>query len=200
MGRKSIERVRKELTPKAKTWVRDLVPLLQDKALDKLTLDELAELMGKSKSTIYSYFSTKEEIYQTAVQLILDDMIFVISSKATDGDDMEAVLRTMLMKIGEGIEGISISFLEQIQSHFPEVWSIIQHFTDKLLDNFEVIYKVGMQEGTFRRFNLELLLALDQHFIMSIMTDAQKFKGHGMSLNDLVTEYLELRFSALKNK
>ena len=197
MGRRSLEKARKELTPKAKAWVRELVPLLQDKELDKLTLDELAELMRKSKSTIYTYFSTKDEIYQTAVRLVLDDMMHIVSAEAIEGENMEVVLRTMLLKIGEGIEGISISFLDQIQRHFPEIWLIIERFTDKLLSNFEVIYRVGMEEGTFRQFNLQLLLALDQHFIMSIMTDTEQFRGQGMSLNDLVKEYLQLRLSAL---
>ncbi len=197
MGRKSIERSRKLLTPKAEVWVRQLVPLLQDRPLDRLTLDELAELMGKSKSTIYSYFSTKEEIYLTGVQLVLDDMKYIISPEAVEGQDMELVLRNMMYRIGEGIAGISINFLEQIQRHFPEVWLVIQRFTDKLLSNFEMIYREGMKQGTFGQFNLQLLLALDRHFIMSIMTDAQQFGDQGMSLDDLVKEYLELRLNAL---
>jgi AcrR family transcriptional regulator len=196
MGRKPIARKRKPLTDKARVWVRQLVPLLQDQDLEKLTLDELAELMGKSKSTIYSYFSTKEEIYQTAVQLVLDELVFVISPEAIKGEDMELVLRSMLLEISEGIEGISIRFLEQIQDHFPEIWLTIEHFTDKLLSNFEVIYKEGMRSGTFKQFNLPLILALDRHFVMSIMTDSNQFSSQ-MELKELVRDYLELRLSAL---
>ena len=198
MGRKSIPKARKPLTSKAKVWIRDLIPLIQDQPLDKLTLDELAVLMGKSKSTIYSYFSTKEEIYQTVVQLVLDDMMDLISTDTVEGKNMELVLQAVLLKISEGIKGISIGFLEQIQLHFQEVWLIIEHFTDRLLTNFEIIYKYGMQEGSFRQFNLQLLLALDRYFVMSIMTDAKKFSTQGMSLHDLVQEYIELRLNALR--
>ena len=198
MGRKSTAKARKPLTAKAKVWVRELVPLLQDKPLNKLTLDELAELMGKSKSTIYSYFSTKEEIYQTAVQLILDDLAMVVSEEILLGEDMEKVYRSILLKISEGIEGISISYLEQIQKYFPEVWSVIEAFTEKLLAILEVVYTQGMQSGKFKTFNISLLTALDNHFVMSIMTDTAQFSDQGMSLNDVVTEYLELRLSALK--
>lgn len=198
MGRKSIERNRKPLTKKAKAWVRELLPLLQDKELDKLTLDEVAQLIGKSKSTIYSYFSTKEEIYQTAVQLVLDDMLDVLAPNTTSDQNMEELLQVMLTRISEGIEGISIGFLEQLQVHFPTVWAIIEQFTDQLLRTFELVYKQGMDQGDFRSYNLELMLALDKHFVMSIMTDAQRFSAQGMSLKELVNEYLALRLNALR--
>ena len=198
MGRKAIVRERKPLNDKARSWVRDVVPLLQDQALDKLTLDQLAELMGKSKSTIYSYFSTKEEIYQTAVQLVLDSLVDTISPEAIEGENMEVVLEQMLMTISKGIEGISIHFLEQIQKHFPDVWLIIEGFTDLLIANFKEIYSRGMRAGTFRPYNLELLLALDKHFVMSIMTDASKFEEQGLTLNQLVKDYIELRLFALR--
>lgn len=198
MGRKSIERERKPLTEKAKVWVRQLVPLIQDRPLDKLTLDELAELMGKSKSTIYSYFSTKEEIYLTAVQLILEDLQYVITEDATKGENMDAVLRSMLLQISEGIEGLSISFLEQIKEHFPEVWSAIEFFTTMLLANLEKVYNQGMEAGDFKEFNVSLLIAMDRHFVMSIMTNTEQFSNQGLSLQDLVQEYVDLRLSAIK--
>ncbi len=200
MGRKALVRERKELTEKAKIWVREVVPLLQDQELDKLTLDELAFLMGKSKSTIYSYFSTKDEIYQTAVQLYLSDIAFIISPEAIEGENMEQVLHGMLMKIGEGLAGISIHFLDQIQEFFPEIWSIIEGFNDRVLANFEAIYRKGMNSGEFKEFNVKLLLTLDRHFVMSIMTDARQFQDQNLSLPDLIKEYLELRMSALRFK
>lgn len=198
MGRKSTDRARKPLTEKAKNWLRKVGPLLQDKELDKLTLDELARLMGKSKSTIYSYFATKEEIYLTVVQLVLAEMDAVISPKAAEGGDMELALRNMLLQISEGIEGISIDFLEQIKLKFPEVWSVIEAFTAMILANLKRIYTKGMEQGSFKVFNISLLTALDSHFVMNIMTNTATFSHQGMSLNDLVKEYLELRLAALK--
>ncbi|MDN3204533.1 TetR/AcrR family transcriptional regulator [Algoriphagus sediminis] len=198
MGRKALNRERKELTKKAKKWVKGLIPLLQDKDIENLTLDELVALMGKSKSTIYSYFSTKEEIYQTSIILYLEDMSFLVSPEAIEGEDMEKVFRSMLFKISEGLEGISIQFLEQIQKYFPESWGIVENFINSLLANFEKVYQKGMAQGTFRKFNLPLLLALDRHFVMSMITDSSQVEEHQMSLKGLVNEYLNLRMSALK--
>ncbi len=198
MGRKSKEKERKPLTEKTKSWVRELLLLLQHQSLMELTIDDLAALIGKSKSTIYSYFATKEEIYQTAVQLILDDLTLVISEEVIEGNNMEFVYRSMLLEISEKIEGFSIGFLEQIQLHFPAVWLIIEKFTDKLLVTIESIYEIGMRCGDFKTFNISLLTALDKHFVMSIMTNSAQFSDQGLSLNDLVKEYFELRIRALK--
>jgi hypothetical protein len=111
---------------------------------------------------------------------------------------MELALRNMLLQISEGIEGISIGYLEQIKLEFPNVWAIIQEFTSLVLSNLERIYTKGMQDGSFRVFNISLLTALDRYFVMNIMTNASTFQHQGLSLNDLVKEYLELRLAALK--
>ncbi|MCH2213705.1 MAG: TetR/AcrR family transcriptional regulator [Flavobacteriales bacterium] len=198
MGRKAIDRERKPLTDRAKKWVRELTPRLQDKDLSKLTLDELAELAGKSKSTIYTYFSTKEEIFLTITQLVLDDLRGGILSGEVSGNDMGEALSDILLSIGKGIEGISIGYLEQLQKYFPDIWSVIQVYTEEVLTVLAMIYEKGMTEGTFKKFNVSLLTALDRHFVMNIMTDASRFSQQGMSLKDLVQEYLEMRLSALR--
>lgn len=197
MGRRSTDRERKPLTNKIKVWLRELVYLLQDKPLNTITLDELAILVNKSKSTIYTYFSTKEEIYQEGIKIILEDMTYVISTEAVEGEDMELALRTIMTNIANAIEGISISFLEQIKTHHPTAWQTIEEFTTAILTNLELIYKKGMHNNTFKSFSIELLIELDRHFVMSVMTNVSKFSGHTMTLNKLVQEYIELRLSAL---
>lgn len=198
MGRRSIARERKPLNDKTKKWVLDLLPLLQDKELNRLTLDTIAELAGKSKSTIYSYFSTKEEIYLTATLLVLENLAHAISDDVIEGDDMEKALENMLLQIGQGIEGISIAYLEQLQKHFPDIWKVIDQFTQQVLSQLASIYSRGMKQGTFKSFNVSLLTALDSHFVMSIMTNTASFGEQGLTLKDLVQEYLALRLSALR--
>ena len=197
MGRRSTDKKRKALTERSKVWLRDLLSKLQDKDLSKLTLDEHAAMIGKSKSTIYSYFSTKEEIYISLVHLVLDDMAS-LGSVEVEEEDMEAALKMVMTRISKGIEGISIDFLEQIRSEFPQVWAIIEEFIGMVLALLEGIYKEGMKQGSFRHYNISLLSALDNHFVMNIMTNAAVFSRQGMSLDDLVKEYLELRLAALR--
>ena len=65
MGRKPLAKDRKPLSAKSENWFRELFPKLQDQTLHKLMLDELALLTNKNKSTLYSYFATKEEPFMS---------------------------------------------------------------------------------------------------------------------------------------
>ena len=197
MGRKALDTERKELSSKAQIWVRELFYKVQNEKLDKLTLDDLAILAQKSKSTIYTYFKTKEEIYATMVAMVLDDLKDVVIEELSDDADVVSLYEQSLLKISDSIEGISIHFLEEIQTNFPRIWNHIKEVTDGILTTFSLIYKRGMETGVFANFNIALLLAMDNSFIMNIMTDHERFKEEKLSLKDIVSQYLHLRIKAL---
>ena len=197
MGRKALDRERKQLSKKAEAWVKELFYKVQYEKLDKLTLDELAALVQKSKSTIYTYFKTKEEIYATMVGMVLQNLEEVVFDELEDGVDVINIYETILLKISDSIEGISIHFLDEIQTNFPQIWNEIKQVTDRVLSTFSMIYKRGMKTGVFAEFNINLLLAMDNTFIMNIMTDHDSFKDEDLSLKDIVNQYLKLRINAL---
>ena len=197
MGRKALDRERKQLSKKAEAWVKELFYKVQYEKLDKLTLDELAALVQKSKSTIYTYFKTKEEIYATMVGMVLQNLEEVVFDELEDGVDVINIYETILLKISDSIEGISIHFLDEIQTNFPQIWNEIKQVTDRVLSTFSLIYKRGMKTGVFAEFNINLLLAMDNTFIMNIMTDHDSFKDEDLSLKDIVNQYLKLRINAL---
>ncbi len=197
MGRKAINKERKQLTPKAELWVKDLFFKLQDKKLNQLTLDEMASLIQKSKSTIYTYFKTKEEIYETVILMVLSDLENAIYEELPQNVDVILLYEEILFKICDGIQGMSIGFLNQIQLFFPDIWLKIHEFTNRILNTLKLIYDNGMSTGKFNVFNVRLLIAMDEVFIMSIMTDVKRFEEDNLSLEDLVNQYFKLRMKAL---
>lgn len=197
MGRKALEKDRKPLSPKAQLWVRELFPKLQNRSLEKLTLDEIATLINKSKSTIYTYFTTKEEIFDTTVIMILNDLEGAVLKEVPEDRRVKDLYAEVLIQISTGISGMSIQFVEEIKLYYPTVWQTIRSFIDRLIGSFRKLYERGMETGEFKSYNIELLMAMDYHFVLSIMTDSQQFKD--LSLNDLVTQYLDLRIRALCN-
>lgn len=197
MGRKALEKDRKPLSPKAQIWVRELFPKLQNKSLEKLTLDDIASLINKSKSTIYTYFTTKEEIFDTTVIMILNDLEGAVLKEVPEDRSVKDLYAEVLIQISTGISGMSIQFVEEIKLYYPTVWQTIRSFIDRLIGSFRKLYERGMETGEFKSYNIDLLMAMDYHFVLSIMTDSQQFKD--LSLNDLVTQYLDLRIRALCN-
>ncbi|WP_442267529.1 TetR/AcrR family transcriptional regulator [Tenacibaculum sp. ZS6-P6] len=197
MGRKAIDRERKQLSKKAEVWVKELFYKVQYEKLNKLTLDDLAALIQKSKSTIYTYFKTKDEIYQTMVTMVLNDIQEVVFDELPNDSDLVVLYESILLKISDAIEGISIHFLDEIQTNFPQIWTEIKSITDKVLITFSLIYEEGMKTDVFTNLNITLLLAMDNAFIMNIMTDHERFKDENLSLKDIVSQYLQLRIKAL---
>ncbi len=197
MGRKAINKERKKLTIKAELWLQDLFYKLQDKDLDVLTLDEIAELIHISKSTIYTYFRTKEEIYSTIVERILEKLESLTYEKLFKGIDLLREYERLLLNICKIVQHISIHFLENIKLNFPDIWKKVNSCTNKILNTFMLLYKRGMSNGTFNVYNIELLLIMDENFIMNVITNSKAFSKEQLTLNELVNQYLVMRKRAL---
>lgn len=197
MGRKSIDKERKPLSKKATLWVEELFFILQDKKLNQLTLDEIAASINKSKSTIYTYFKTKEEIYETVILMVLSNLEDTIYEELPENVDIVDLYEELFFKICKGIDGMSIGFLNQIKRFYPNVWAKVYEFTNNVLNTLNLIYVEGMKLGRFNQFNTKLLIAMDEAFIMSIMTDVSRFKEDNLSLENIVNQYFKLRMKAL---
>ena len=74
MGRKAVEKNRKELDAKQKKWLKKVLPYFYEHGVRKVTMDEIAIHLNISKATIYNYFQSKEELVDAAVWLKLTDL------------------------------------------------------------------------------------------------------------------------------
>ncbi len=197
MGRKSKDRPRKPRTEKTEAWMWTLLPKVQDIDLDKLTMDELSAYIGKSKSTIYEYFQTKEEILLYLAQVVMEPLAEELFNSSNKGSSSKDEYIHVIEVLGRGLAGVSTHLLEQMKGNFPTVWMAIDNFIILVLDKISKIYKSGMNAGEFQKYNIDLLLALDRHFVSSIITHASDSIPYEQ-VNLLIEEYLNLRLGGLK--
>ena len=197
MGRKSIAKDRKGKSEKTRKWAEALLPQLQERTLDDLTMDDLAEMMGKSKSTLYQYFPTKAEWIQYAVEVHLNGLKVpqeeLFTHLKADPMALEALKRYLILVP----QGISAAFLIQLKGNYPIAWKQVWGFLNALLEKLKGFYALGIDQGYFRNSSLELLIALDQYFISQLITDSSFFDNTGLSLTQVVSDYLNLRFEGL---
>lgn len=199
MGRKSKERKRKGPNQKTKQWAEDLLPLLQDRALKELTMNDLAELVGVSKSTIYEYFAAKEEILSYVVETKITELMqgrqAVAISLQQEMDNPQPLIE-FLQTVPQGI---SSHFLRELQTHFPPIWNQVETFLSQITQDLKLYYESGIAIGKFRPTSIELLVALDRYFISQLITDTVFLAQAGIRLEELVGEYIHLRFEGLLN-
>lgn len=196
MGRKSLEKNRKDNSSKKKTWVRTLFPFLQENGLAKLNIDKIAAYLQKSKSTLYEYFESKEEI----ILLALTDKLSSLEPALTILEDSNLSYQEryteFMQTISYELADVSSLFLSDLQNLFPEIWQHVQLFIQGLIDLLEDYYTGGIQSGEFKNMSIPLLWKIDELFILKVLTDPSFLaQNPDMSLGDLITQYLDMKLN-----
>jgi len=197
VGRKSKIKIRKEPTQKVNLWLAELLTALQDKDLNRITIDDIATLAQKSKSTIYEYFESKEDILVAACRTRTTALADLLKTVENVSEDPIDAYQYIVGAFTEAIADISISFLHQIKSYYPRAWSTIDHLTDTFIDLLRVLYDSGVRRGHFRPMSIELLAHLDKYFVTQVVTDSAVFSDSNYTLSLLVNDYLDLRLNGL---
>ena len=197
MGRKSVEKDRKLKTKKVEKWTQELVPRLAYVELGSLTMDDLAKLLNKSKSTVYQYFTTKEEIFEYITQVRIDALVQYKNELNKQSDDIRYHYEGLAMILSEGARDISPYYLHQLKINFPTAWKIIEDFLYTLLKDLKLFYEKGMSNNLFKPISIELLHKLDQYFIMQLITDYHFFNETETSLGEMIKDYMFLKFEGL---
>lgn len=197
MGRKSLSRKRKTITKKVNRWLSELLLALQYENLEQLTMDDIARIAGKSKSTIYEYFESKEEILQAACKTRTTALTESLLNLGQQKLDTVELYGQLIEIFAEGTTGISIAFLQGIKQHYPKVWSVIDEFTDSFVELLKNHYKKGIEDGIYNAVSIELLGNIDKLFVIQVVTNPAIFSDEKYTIGNLVRDYLNLRLVGL---
>jgi len=130
--------------------------------IKSITMDDIASHLSVSKKTIYSRFSTKNdivnEVIKASMQQIIADMN-TISAKAKDAvDEILDILRYM----DKIFTRLNPAVFYDLQKYHPEVWESFKRFQHNYLNKSLVNnLKRGIQEGVYREdVNIEIAAQL----------------------------------------
>lgn len=81
------------------------LPLVAEQGLDQTKIDEIAEVTGVPKATLYYYFSSKEEIlaylFEDLLTAIADQAVIAMGTEGTARDRVEHVVSTQIRLLTE---------------------------------------------------------------------------------------------------
>jgi len=160
-------------------------------------MDDLAILMNKSKSTIYQYFTTKEEIFEYITQVRVDQLKAYKNEISGEISKLNYQYETLAKILAEGVKDISPFYLKQLQIHYPGAWNIVEDFLQGLFKDLKDFYIFGIKNSMFRTVSPELLIKLDEYFIMQLLTDHTFFNNNQQTLESAIKEYIFIRFEGL---
>ena len=197
MGRKAVLKKRKPITNKVKNWLSDLLIKIQYENLEDLTIDDLAKLAGISKSTVYEYFKSKEEILSAACKTKVEVLVNELALLRGENISTNELYEKFVELFANGTSDISIGFLQSIKKYYPNAWVLIESFIESYLDLLKMQYTKGMSEGIYTKTSIELLINIDKIFVLQVVTNFSLFNDKTYTLSQLIREYLNLRLNGL---
>jgi AcrR family transcriptional regulator len=196
MGRKALKRERKTDLGKTSSWADILFPFFQENGIKGITMNKVAEVLNKSKTTLYDYFRTKEEL----LEFLIDKQLMQIETFSAILEDQKLSFVERHMKALEHlalhISGISTVFLADLRLHHPELWQKIEQFLDFASGILEKFYKQGISKGEFKNINPSLLVMSDRLFFRTL-ADPDFLTDADLTIKQAFEQYLEVKFFGL---
>lgn len=197
MGRKPLQRARKSDPEKTKAWLEQLLPQLQILDLEALTMDDFARLIGKSKSTVYEYFPSKEILLLEGVRIRLDTLAELRSMIDFTQGDIKTLYMNYITFISNVVADVSISFLEAIEKSFPVIWAEVLITMQGIIDDLTQLYTIGIQRQDFKKVSVAWLIEIDRFFVTKLINDTKLWSDQPISLDQLIQEYVQIRLNGL---
>ena len=125
----------------------------------KTTMNDIARAAHKAKSSIYRYFKSKEEIFQTIVERESQKLKEKIEKSINAQNNPEKKLRVYVITRMKVLKNL-VNFYSALKDEYLEHYAFIEKIRKKYLkDEIRVIKKIlksGVKQGAFVIEDLEL--------------------------------------------
>jgi AcrR family transcriptional regulator len=125
----------------------------------KTTMDEIAMAMHKGKSSIYYYFKSKEEIFESVVEKEALSMRKELKEATNASNNPKDKLRSYISTRMKAFKRLS-NFYEAIKSEYLSHHSFINHirikYDENEISNISEILTSGVEQGMFKVDNTQL--------------------------------------------
>jgi len=149
-----------EQVAKDELMVREILStaktLFAQHGLKKTTMEDIANSMGKGKSTLYYYFPGKTEIFEAVVEEELKNLLRLtsqaINMSETAKDKLKAYSRTRA-RLMDKFHNLSSVVYEDIFNHIGVVLKLKQKHDEIQVELIKEILKGGVESGEFKQLN-----------------------------------------------
>ncbi|NMB72485.1 MAG: TetR/AcrR family transcriptional regulator [Bacteroidales bacterium] len=119
----------------------------------KTTMDEIARLMGKGKSSIYYYFKNKEEIYEAVIdhetEILRRELIKAISQASTPQEKLRRFVEVR-MRIFNKLSNVYDAIRTEVVAHLASIEKFRQKYDREEIHMLQDILQEGVDKGDFR--------------------------------------------------
>lgn len=173
-------------------YLAKLLPIIKQRGFSHVRIDDIVRYMDISKATFYKYFSSKEEVVELVVEMLVD--YFKQATKQID-DDTSPCIQRFQHVFGQSLviaNYLSEAFLLDLRQVFPPLWERVKQAQQERQRHIQQFYEQGVAAGVFQPVNA-VLIVLQDELILSSIIDPVFLMEHDLTLRALLYDYYLLQ-------
>jgi len=131
-----------------------------------VSLDEIAQTLGISKKTIYTFYRNKEDLVTSSLESLLNEYKEKIDGIVACNSDDPVFCVVLIYKSGfEYLKYFKPSFIFGLEKYYPKAYKLFQNFTEELA--FTTVYNLLKDAQNNGQINpdVNLRLAVKIYFL-----------------------------------
>lgn len=198
MGRKSIKKER-NLNPKKRLQlIQKIIPIVSKHGIKAITMDDLAAHLSISKTTLYNYFSTREEIVSNGLKYILSRINTYQKSLSDNNRSFLDRYVGAVKVLSENVSDISNLLLSDIRTEYPHLWKLVDAYKENATMVLAKFYEDGQNAGVFKKFETNIPVLTDRLFI-DALSDPKLLEANNLTLEKALREYFMMKCFGILN-
>lgn len=165
----------------------------------RFTMQDLATRLKVSKRSLYENFSSKENLIDEMVDIILSDMTEEEHAIFAKDIPIPEKVEQLLTIHPYDAEMFNTNVYEDLKRMYPEQWQKIESSRMERQRHVEVLLTQGIKEGTLRPFQVSLIGHILKDAFESF-TSYSFLAGNGLTYEKAMHNLLDILFKGMLKK
>ena len=173
-------------------YLTRLLPGVKQRGFSHMRIDDIVRSMDISKATFYKYFSSKEDVIEQVVELIVS---FLRQTTETLGDESSSYMLRFQHAFGQAVliaSYLSDAFLLDLRQVFPPLWERLKQIQRERQQQVQQFYEQGVAAGVFQPVN-PILMMLEDELVLRTIMDPAFLMEHDVTLKTMLYDYYILQ-------
>jgi AcrR family transcriptional regulator len=177
---------------KAKKILQEAEDLAFEVGYRRFNMDDLSRRLRMSKKTIYETFSSKDELFASALNHRAAKILRRAQEILDLDEDAMTKLYLMSKHVVDEVSHIKPSLVKEVETYFPDVFGVYGDFYQKIVNTLIRIIEQGENSGEFRCDVNPVVLAYMVQGIVEFSRNPYLLIESGLSLEDVYTTFMKI--------
>lgn len=132
--------------------LQNALPLVAEQGLEQTKIDEIADITGVPKATLYYYFASKEEIlaylFEDMLTAIADQAVIASGTEGTARERLEHVVTTQMRLLGEN-RALGAALIGNL-GRVARTPALLEALTEAFYNPVQDLVAEGVRDGSLR--------------------------------------------------